>query len=464
MVNEFSVPISLHTPQVYESVLLLHPSCALYQNYHVELKKESTLEAQETRASFPVIISHNGYTALSAKVEGDVCSLQLFDTETWSMKAKFETRDQISPVPSVMTLSLDGTKVAFATRNPDHPVVVWDTLWQDSLKNLLGHSDTVRYIEFIPNSTRVVSGSDDRTLRVWDWVEGTSVSTLIGHTDSINVVTLSPDGGYIVSGSNDKTIRVWVLVLKELAMVLEGHSHPVTCAAVSPDSRILVSGDQSGYMLLWDFKKGTILRACSASTNGPTRAINFSPDSGRMVFWSSMSVGYDELSDTLPVRYPRAGSDKLIFWRDDWIWELNSFGCLKRFWLPSYWYRADPASGRPHRNSFVMRGREDHDDLIIVDCRAGFSFTDPVSISQLVQNEGLSQLEDMRVLSQWPTMDPILTELPSSSLEDFTSHESKIAEKPNSDVVHPIPPLRYNLIGLTMEYPQPEAAPSTKNT
>ena len=45
-----------------------------------------------------------------------------------------------------------------------------------------------------------------------------------GHTDFVNSVSFSPDGSRIVSGSEDKTMRVWDAVSGECVRVVEGTS------------------------------------------------------------------------------------------------------------------------------------------------------------------------------------------------------------------------------------------------
>jgi WD40 repeat protein len=84
-----------------------------------------------------------------------------------------------------------------------------DRDWETDIIILEGHTDIVNAVTISPNSSRIVSGSNDHTVRIWDAVSGVILHTLKGHTDCLRSVTFSSDGMRIVSGSNDHTVRIW---------------------------------------------------------------------------------------------------------------------------------------------------------------------------------------------------------------------------------------------------------------
>jgi hypothetical protein len=88
--------------------------------------------------------------------------------------------------------------------------------WSSVVQVIGGHTIS-------PDGTRIVSGSDDKTVQIWDTVTGKQLAVLEGHTTWVQSVAFSPDGAHIVSGSSDETIRVWdVHTAKQLA-VLKGY-------------------------------------------------------------------------------------------------------------------------------------------------------------------------------------------------------------------------------------------------
>ena len=77
------------------------------------------------------------------------------------------------------------------------------------LMTLKGHTGWVRSVGFSSDGTRIMSGSDDKSVRVWDASTGALLITLNGHTHRVYSVAFSSDGTRIVSGSVDRSVRVW---------------------------------------------------------------------------------------------------------------------------------------------------------------------------------------------------------------------------------------------------------------
>jgi WD40 repeat protein len=77
-----------------------------------------------------------------------------------------------------------------------------DIVWPSSEPLVIHGISRLVAIAFSPDGTRIVSGSDDKTIRVWDAVTGQQVGeALRGHQSSVRSVAFSPDGTRIVSGS-----------------------------------------------------------------------------------------------------------------------------------------------------------------------------------------------------------------------------------------------------------------------
>jgi WD40 repeat protein len=79
---------------------------------------------------------------------------------------------------------------------------VWDALTGEEKHVLNGHTNWVNSVAFSSDGSRIVSGSQDKSVRVWDALTGEEKHVLNGHTNSVNSVAFSSDGSRIVSGSD----------------------------------------------------------------------------------------------------------------------------------------------------------------------------------------------------------------------------------------------------------------------
>ena len=84
---------------------------------------------------------------------------------------------------------------------------LWDAATGQLLRTFEGHSMSVRSVAFSPDGTRVLSGSDDKTITLLDAATGQLLRTFEGHLMSVRSVAFSPDGTRVLSGS--ETIKLW---------------------------------------------------------------------------------------------------------------------------------------------------------------------------------------------------------------------------------------------------------------
>lgn len=88
-------------------------------------------------------------------------------------------------------------------------VTVFDVTSGRRLATLRGHTDQVCSVAFLPDGTRLASGSKDRTIRLWDLDTFEEVTQLRGHLDRIADLVFTPDGSALFSCSPDYTVRMW---------------------------------------------------------------------------------------------------------------------------------------------------------------------------------------------------------------------------------------------------------------
>ncbi|EUC56394.1 tyrosine kinase family catalytic domain protein [Rhizoctonia solani AG-3 Rhs1AP] len=152
-----------------------------------------------------------------------------------------------------------------------------------------GHTATVLSVQFSPDSTRVVSGSIDKTIRVWDVERATTgVGLLEGHTKRVLSVAFSPDGSQIVSCSLDGTIRLWdACEGRMIGNPYKGHSYGIHSIAFSPCGTYVASGGDDDTVRLWDVRTGRQVDQPYEEHTAPVNSVAFSPCGQYVVSGSS---------------------------------------------------------------------------------------------------------------------------------------------------------------------------------
>ena len=194
-------------------------------------------------------------------------------------------------------------------------IEIYNTKTNAHLKTLVGHTETVSYICWNPESTSIASGSYDKTIRIWNPDTGKCLRTLEGHKSTIAYIHWSPDGSKLASASYDKTIKIWNPVtgsciktievqnyganrfcwntnstqfacIPELTTIqiwdlknnaclqtLEGHTDNVTSISFNTKGTQLASGSWDDTVRIWDTKTGTCLKAIETHMAGVSNVL-----------------------------------------------------------------------------------------------------------------------------------------------------------------------------------------------
>jgi len=103
-------------------------------------------------------------------------------------------------------LNYEGTTVQVKNENDD---LVDKVLVGKPLKSLHGHNHFVSSLALNSDSTKLVSGSWDKTIRLWDIPSSKSEIIFKGHTKDVLSVAFSHDERLIFSGAMDNTLKYW---------------------------------------------------------------------------------------------------------------------------------------------------------------------------------------------------------------------------------------------------------------
>jgi WD40 repeat protein len=186
----------------------------------------------------------------------------------------------------VFTVSWNHDSSKIVSGSLDKTIKIWDAVSGESLNTLEGHFESVSSVSWNHDSSKIVSGSYDETIKIWDAVSGELLNTLLGHSHRVRSVSWNHDSSKVVSGSRDKTIKIWDAVSGELLNTLEGHSDDVISVSWNHDSSKIVSGSADKTINIWDAVSGELLRTLHGHCAG-VYSVSWNHDSSKIVSGSS---------------------------------------------------------------------------------------------------------------------------------------------------------------------------------
>jgi WD40 repeat protein len=138
-------------------------------------------------------------------------------------------------------------------------------------------------VAFMPDGTRLVTGSFDGSLRIWDLNTKSLVETIVAGEGNVGIdsVAVSPDGTRIATGMTDGSAAVWELASQDRVLSLSGHSGRVWAVAFSPDGELLATGSGDTSIRIWDVSTGTTEYTLRGH-NFEVRNLAFHPDGSRL--------------------------------------------------------------------------------------------------------------------------------------------------------------------------------------
>jgi len=128
---------------------------------------------------------------------------------------------------------------------------LWDIQTGNLKKTLQEHEWWIKYANFSPDSTKIITCSSDKTARLWDAQNGQEIAVLQGHDGIVSQAKFSHDSMRVVTVSTDKTARVWSTDGLPL-FVLRGHKDTVKYAVFSHDGKYVVTTSEDKTARLWN--------------------------------------------------------------------------------------------------------------------------------------------------------------------------------------------------------------------
>ncbi|XP_047178052.1 autophagy-related protein 16 isoform X2 [Vigna umbellata] len=200
------------------------------------------------------------------------------------------------------------------TGGQDRLVKMWDTNTGSLSSTLHGCLGSVLDLTITHDNRSVIAASSSNNLYVWDVHSGRVRHTLTGHTDKVCTVDVSKiSSRHVVSAAYDRTIKVWDLVKGYCTNTIIFHSN-CNALSFSMDGQTIFSGHADGNLRLWDIQSGKLLSEVAAHTSAVTsislsRNGNFVLTSGRDNLHNLFDVRSLEVCSTLKAAGNRVASN-----------------------------------------------------------------------------------------------------------------------------------------------------------
>lgn len=120
---------------------------------------------------------------------------------------------------------------------------------------LAGHTSGVSSINFLPDSSGLLSGSFDSTVRLWN-IEAASEELNLRTTEMVFCVAVSADSQLLAAGLWDSTAMIWNRQGTLIATFsgAEGHSVSIYGIAFAPQNHEIVTASKDKTLKVWDLR------------------------------------------------------------------------------------------------------------------------------------------------------------------------------------------------------------------
>ncbi|GAV90849.1 LOW QUALITY PROTEIN: WD40 domain-containing protein/ATG16 domain-containing protein/Abhydrolase_5 domain-containing protein [Cephalotus follicularis] len=139
------------------------------------------------------------------------------------------------------------------------------------------HEGGCASIIFQHNSTKLITGGQDRSIKLWDTNNGSLSNTLYGCLGSVLDLTITYDNRSIIAASSSNNLYVWDVNSGRIRHTLTGHTDKVCSVDVSKiSSRLVISAAYDRTIKVWDLQKGYCINTIIFHSN--CNALSFSMD------------------------------------------------------------------------------------------------------------------------------------------------------------------------------------------
>lgn len=273
--------------------------------------------------------------------------------------------------------------------NNKYMIQIRDVVTGEAIRNLKGHSNSIKTLTYSPDGKYIASGSYDNTIKIWNVLTGEIVHTLedrtdylayslegkqivsinykeggnnevtirvydtvtgkvvrifkIGNTDKIysDSLAYSSDKKYLAIVQNryqyDEHIKIWNIETEKAVLNLESHSASISSVAYSPDGKYIATAYDNSNIIIWNAVTGEIIRTLKISDSSNyfrgEGSLVYSPDGKYLVIWNYYDIILvDTLTGKLIRHLIHRKINSLAFSPDGKYIAINHFADKIKIW------------------------------------------------------------------------------------------------------------------------------------
>lgn len=182
-----------------------------------------------------------------------------------------------SPI-SAVSINKSGEWLALGSSKTGQ-LLVWEHTSESNILKQSSHLDTMTTLSYSPDSTRIVTGSDDGLIKIWDVASGFHIATFTEHTSAVTASVYSKRGNVLFTSSLDGSVRAWdMLRYRNFRTFTAPTRLSFACLAVDPSAEVVCAASHDSFDIhLWSVQTGALLDQLSGH-EGPISTLAFTPD------------------------------------------------------------------------------------------------------------------------------------------------------------------------------------------
>ena len=187
-----------------------------------------------------------------------------------------------SPI-SAVAINKSGEWLALGSSQTGQ-LLVWEHTSESNILKQSSHLDTMTTLSYSPDSTRIITGSDDGLIKIWDVNSGFHIATFTEHNSAVTDSTYSRRGNVLFTSSLDGSIRAWdMLRYRNFRTFTAPTRLSFSCLAIDPSAEIVCAGSHDSFDIhLWSVQTGALLDQLSGH-EGPISTLAFTPDGRNLI-------------------------------------------------------------------------------------------------------------------------------------------------------------------------------------